>query len=59
MSDVKAVVVGIGIFLFVHVLTWFQLNGQFFSEWFKIIYGIMLISRMNNWLNGKNMKQGK
>ena len=35
MSDVKAVVVGIGIFLFVHVLTWFLLNGQFFSEWFK------------------------
>jgi len=26
---------GVGVFLFVHVLTWFQLNGQFFSEWFK------------------------
>ena len=35
MSDVKSVIMGVGIFLFVHVLTWFQLNGQFFSEWFK------------------------
>ena len=35
MSDVRSVIMGVGIFLFVHVLTWFQLNGQFFSEWFK------------------------
>ena len=35
MHDVKAVIIGVGIFLFVHVLTWFQLNRQFFSEWFK------------------------
>ena len=35
MSDVKSVAIGVGIFLFVHILTWFQLNGQFFSEWFK------------------------
>ena len=35
MSDVRSVVIGVGIFLFVHILTWFQLNGQFFSEWFK------------------------
>ena len=35
MSDVRSVIMGVGVFLFVHVLTWFQLNGQFFSEWFK------------------------
>ena len=35
MSDVRSFIIGVGIFLFVHVLTWFQLNGQFFSEWFK------------------------
>ena len=35
MSDVRSVIMGVGIFLFVHLLTWFQLNGQFFSEWFK------------------------
>ena len=35
MSDVRAVIIGVGIFLFVHVLTWFQLNGQFFSSWFR------------------------
>ena len=35
MSDVRSVIMGVGVFLFVHVLTWFQLNGQFFNEWFK------------------------
>lgn len=35
MSDIRSVIMGVGVFLFVHVLTWFQLNGQFFSEWFK------------------------
>ena len=35
MSDVRSVITGVCIFLFVHILTWFQLNGQFFSEWFK------------------------
>tara|TARA_R110001592_G_scaffold4627_1_gene25936 strand:+ start:69 stop:419 length:351 start_codon:yes stop_codon:yes gene_type:complete len=35
MSDVKSVAIGVGILLFVHILTWFQLNGQFFSAWFK------------------------
>lgn len=35
MSDVRSVIMGVGVFLFVHILTWFQLNGQFFSEWFK------------------------
>jgi hypothetical protein len=35
MIDVRATIIGVSIFLFVHVLTWFQLNGQFFNEWFK------------------------
>ena len=35
MTDIRATIIGVGIFLFVHVLTWFQLNGQFFNEWFK------------------------
>ena len=35
MSDIRSVAIGVGVFLFVHILTWFQLNGQFFSEWFK------------------------
>lgn len=35
MSDVRSVIMGVGVFLFVHILTWFQLNGQFFNEWFK------------------------
>jgi hypothetical protein len=35
MIDIRATIIGVSIFLFVHVLTWFQLNGQFFNEWFK------------------------
>ena len=35
MTDIRATIIGVSIFLFVHVLTWFQLNGQFFNEWFK------------------------
>ena len=35
MTDIRATIIGVGIFLFVHILTWFQLNGQFFNEWFK------------------------
>jgi len=35
MIDIKSLMAGISVFLFVHIITWFQLNGQFFSEWFK------------------------
>ena len=35
MSDIKSVAIGVGVFLFVHILTWFQLNGQFIWPWFK------------------------
>ena len=45
MSDVRAVIIGVSIFLFVHILTWFQLNGQFFSEWFKNNNFILKLAR--------------
>tara|TARA_Y100000361_G_scaffold153557_1_gene175686 strand:- start:319 stop:669 length:351 start_codon:yes stop_codon:yes gene_type:complete len=35
MVDLKSFLIGIAFFLGAHILTWFQLNGQFFSEWFK------------------------
>lgn len=37
---------GLGVFTIAHSLVWFQLNGQFFSEWFKnnmlltVLFGI-------------------
>lgn len=33
--NIKALIAGVGVFILAHVITWFQLNGQFFSEWFK------------------------
>ena len=35
MINTKSLIAGIIVFLFAHIITWFQLNGQFFSEWFK------------------------
>ena len=35
MVNNRALMVGIGIFFLAHIITWFQLNGQFFSAWFK------------------------
>lgn len=35
MTSLRQVLMGFGIFIFAHIITWFQLNGQFFSEWFK------------------------
>jgi len=35
MSFIARFMLGAFLFLVGHVLTWFQLNGQFFSEWFK------------------------
>jgi len=34
MIDAKSLAIGIVFFLGAHILTWFQLNGQFFSNWF-------------------------
>jgi hypothetical protein len=44
--DVKSLIIGLGFFVVAHIMTWFQLNGQFFSEWFKnhnwilVLFGI-------------------
>lgn len=35
MVNSRALIIGIAIFLLAHIITWFQLNGQFFSAWFK------------------------
>ena len=35
MINSKAILIGVGIYILTHIMTWFQLNGQFFSEWFK------------------------
>ena len=35
MINIKSLMIGIIVFIFAHIITWFQLNGQFFSEWFK------------------------
>ena len=35
MSKLVALLLCIGLFSTVQVITWFQLNGQFFSSWFK------------------------
>ena len=35
MSKLVALILCISLFLIVQVITWFQLNGQFFSSWFK------------------------
>ena len=35
MSKLVALILCVGTFLLVQLITWFQLNGQFFSSWFK------------------------
>ena len=35
LSKITALVLCLIIFFIVQVITWFQLNGQFFSPWFK------------------------
>tara|TARA_B100000287_G_C20123867_1_gene579419 strand:+ start:219 stop:569 length:351 start_codon:yes stop_codon:yes gene_type:complete len=35
LSKVTALILCVSLFLLVQVVTWFQLNGQFFSPWFK------------------------
>lgn len=35
MTSLRHVLTGFGVFIVAHIVTWFQLNGQFFSEWFK------------------------
>ena len=35
LSKITALILCLIIFFIVQVITWFQLNGQFFSSWFK------------------------
>ena len=35
MSKTTALILCIVLFVLVQIITWFQLNGQFFSSWFK------------------------
>ena len=35
MSKTTALILCISLFVLVQIITWFQLNGQFFSSWFK------------------------
>ena len=35
MSKLVALILCVGTFLLVQIVTWFQLNGQFFNSWFK------------------------
>ena len=33
--DIKSLLTGLGFFTIAHILTWFQLNGQFINSWFR------------------------
>ena len=33
--DIKSLLTGLGFFTIAHLLTWFQLNGQFINSWFR------------------------
>ena len=33
--DIKSLLIGLGYYTIAHILTWFQLNGQFINNWFK------------------------
>ena len=46
MVNLKSLIFGLLLFTAAHIITWFQLNGQFFSNWFKnnnfilVLFGI-------------------
>ena len=59
MSKITALTLCITLFLFVQILTWFQLNGQFFSSWFK--NNVLLLCLMGipiSWLYIEATKMG-
>jgi hypothetical protein len=33
--DLRSLFAGLGCLVMAHIITWFQLNGQFFNSWFK------------------------
>ena len=51
MSKLVALILCIGTFLLVQIITWFQLNGQFFSPWFKNnVFLLCLLGLPISWL---------
>tara|TARA_R110000796_G_scaffold241009_1_gene362292 strand:- start:825 stop:1175 length:351 start_codon:yes stop_codon:yes gene_type:complete len=46
MVNLKSLIFGLLLFTAAHIVTWFQLNGQFFNSWFKnnnfilVLFGI-------------------
>ena len=59
MSKTTALILCITLFLLVQVVTWFQLNGQFFSSWFK--NNVLILCLMGipiSWLYIESTKMG-
>ena len=51
MSKLVALILCISTFLLVQLITWFQLNGQFFSSWFKDnVFILCLLGVPISWL---------
>ena len=51
LSKITALVLCLIIFFVVQVITWFQLNGQFFSPWFKNnVFLLCLMGIAISWL---------
>ena len=51
MSKLVALILCIGTFLLVQIITWFQLNGQFFNSWFKDnVFLLFLMGIPISWL---------
>ena len=51
MSKLAALILCVGTFLLVQIITWFQLNGQFFSSWFKDnVFFLCLLGIPISWL---------
>ena len=51
MSKLVALILCVGTFLLVQIITWFQLNGQFFSSWFKDnVFLLCLLGIPISWL---------
>ena len=59
MSKTTALILCITLFLLVQVVTWFQLNGQFFSSWFKNnVFILCLMGIPISWLYIEDTKMG-
>ena len=51
MSKITALILCISLFLLVQTITWFQLNGQFFSSWFRNnVFLLCLVGIPISWL---------